>query len=313
MRRSSERVLVAALLLLTGVYAVAEEVTLMTYYPSPRGVYDQLRTMGQTLLAQNSGNVGIGETNPQASLHITSNLPRLAFTDTDDTAPRLNWIVRAKDNAGADSDFFVQNTTDFITVTDRLTITSAGNVGIGTATPAEKPTILNGVVRINNPGAGPGASVTTILGAQLTPDAVLRSVFGTPGNGSTIELIHSLAPFLLLKVEVPGNPAITTTMAANGLTTPSVATDSLSVLSGAADGAVLISDAAGRGTWGNPFGQTNCHWENAPGVGGGACNDPSAANLCPPGFYVAGVRRRVIGGCGSDALNVAIDAHCCSR
>ena len=34
------------LLLASGVYAVAEEITLTTYYPSPRGVYQQLRVGG---------------------------------------------------------------------------------------------------------------------------------------------------------------------------------------------------------------------------------------------------------------------------
>ncbi|MBI3324224.1 MAG: hypothetical protein HYZ92_02995 [Candidatus Omnitrophica bacterium] len=35
--------MVAVLLLGTAAYALAEEITLTTYYPSPRGVYDQLR------------------------------------------------------------------------------------------------------------------------------------------------------------------------------------------------------------------------------------------------------------------------------
>lgn len=75
MRRSSERILIAALVLLTGVYAVAEEVTLMTYYPSPRGVYDQLRSMGETLLAQNLGsNVGIGTATPGTKLHVVGGM-----------------------------------------------------------------------------------------------------------------------------------------------------------------------------------------------------------------------------------------------
>jgi len=38
MRRSTERGLTLALLLVTAAYAIAEEVTLVTYYPSPRGI-----------------------------------------------------------------------------------------------------------------------------------------------------------------------------------------------------------------------------------------------------------------------------------
>ncbi|MBI3083697.1 MAG: hypothetical protein HYY90_04980, partial [Candidatus Omnitrophica bacterium] len=49
---------VVALLLGTTAYAIAEEIALTTYYPSPRGVYQELRTTGNTYLATQSGNVG---------------------------------------------------------------------------------------------------------------------------------------------------------------------------------------------------------------------------------------------------------------
>ena len=42
---------ITAMILATAVHAVAEEITLTTYYPSPRGVYDQLRTLHNTNLA----------------------------------------------------------------------------------------------------------------------------------------------------------------------------------------------------------------------------------------------------------------------
>ena len=42
--------LVVVLLLGTMVYAIAEELTLTTYYPSPRGVYHELRTAGDVKL-----------------------------------------------------------------------------------------------------------------------------------------------------------------------------------------------------------------------------------------------------------------------
>ena len=38
--------LILAVLLGTMAYAIAEEITLTTYYPSPRGVYKELRVMG---------------------------------------------------------------------------------------------------------------------------------------------------------------------------------------------------------------------------------------------------------------------------
>ena len=51
-------------------HAIAEDITLTTYYPSPRGVYQQLRTTDETLLATEGGNVGIGTTSPVNQLDV---------------------------------------------------------------------------------------------------------------------------------------------------------------------------------------------------------------------------------------------------
>jgi len=61
---------VLLLLLGTMAYALAEELTLTTYYPSPRGVYQELRTTGNTYLAIDGGNVGIGTASPGGNLEI---------------------------------------------------------------------------------------------------------------------------------------------------------------------------------------------------------------------------------------------------
>ena len=60
------------LLLLVGTMAeaAAEEVTLTTYHPSPRGVYEELRTTDSTYLATAAGNVGVGTANPQVKLDV---------------------------------------------------------------------------------------------------------------------------------------------------------------------------------------------------------------------------------------------------
>ena len=74
MKRASERWLVLSVLLATTAYALAEDLTLTTYYPSPRGVYNELRTMGTTLLAQQGGNVGIETAAPLAKLDVAGNI-----------------------------------------------------------------------------------------------------------------------------------------------------------------------------------------------------------------------------------------------
>jgi len=47
--------------LLMGIYSMAEDITLTTYYPAPYGAYEELSTTGNTYLATDSGkNVGMG-------------------------------------------------------------------------------------------------------------------------------------------------------------------------------------------------------------------------------------------------------------
>ena len=47
---------------------LAEELTMSTNYPAPRGIYDQLVTMGSTYLARAGGAVGIGTRRPLGAL-----------------------------------------------------------------------------------------------------------------------------------------------------------------------------------------------------------------------------------------------------
>ncbi len=64
--------ILVGLLLGTAAYAVAEDVTLTTYLPSPRGMYNELRTIGNTYLAVQTGNVGVGTANPTAKLEVAT-------------------------------------------------------------------------------------------------------------------------------------------------------------------------------------------------------------------------------------------------
>jgi len=94
--------LVVGLLLGTMVYAIAEELTLTTYYPSPRGVYSELRTTDNTYLAIEGGNVGIGTTTPGAKLEvagqvkITGGAPGTNKALTSDAAGLASWKTLAE-------------------------------------------------------------------------------------------------------------------------------------------------------------------------------------------------------------------------
>ena len=102
---------VPGLLLGTMAYALAEEITLTTYYPSPRGVYDELRT---------AGNVQIGSLDAPA---IADPVPRLHLVQGE-AAPAL----RVDDEAPVGS---LLDATPFL-------IDASGNVGLGTAGPGKR-------------------------------------------------------------------------------------------------------------------------------------------------------------------------------
>jgi hypothetical protein len=103
---------------------------------------------GGQLVVTSAGNVGIGTTTPRARLHIESNNPAIVFYDTDEGADLKQWFIGASMyNSGnfvigkapdAASDYFAQSSYN------RLTITSAGNVGIGTTNPGGYKLYVNG-------------------------------------------------------------------------------------------------------------------------------------------------------------------------
>jgi hypothetical protein len=62
--------IVAAALLCAGAVAMSENLTMTTYYPSPSGVYRKLVSTTQTILARDSGRVGIGTTAPSAAVKL---------------------------------------------------------------------------------------------------------------------------------------------------------------------------------------------------------------------------------------------------
>jgi len=62
----------ASVLLLSGIALKlsSETITLTTAYPSPSGIYQKLTSTGQTILARNTGNVGVGTATPGVKLDV---------------------------------------------------------------------------------------------------------------------------------------------------------------------------------------------------------------------------------------------------
>ena len=128
--------LVIALLLGTAFYALAEDITLTTYYPSPRGVYQELRTSGDMVVGSISGA-------PGARLHVIQDDPASAVP-----------VFRADDEAN--------DTTPFL-------VDANGNVGIGTTTPSEKLELTGALKLTPIAGAHPGPSMyASTTGGGLT-------------------------------------------------------------------------------------------------------------------------------------------------
>ena len=68
---SWKRVMLAGVMMLSGVPELGSEtVTLSTYYPAPSGVYTNMITTGNTYLARDGGNVGVGTASPSSKLHV---------------------------------------------------------------------------------------------------------------------------------------------------------------------------------------------------------------------------------------------------
>ena len=118
--------MVPLLLLGTVAYAVAEELTLTTYYPSPRGVYNELRT---------AGNVQIGLLNPPPV--GLPGPPRLHLVQgagaAGDVVPAA---LRVDDEAPVGT---ILDATPFL-------IDANGKVGIGTASPLSALHVVSGQI-----------------------------------------------------------------------------------------------------------------------------------------------------------------------
>lgn len=99
----------------------SESVTLSTYYPAPSGVYTNMITTGNTYLARDGGNVGIGTTSPTSKLHVNGDIGVSAgnmFTSGGD----LNL------NAAITRSIYLK-----IAGNTMVTVGATGNVGIGAA------------------------------------------------------------------------------------------------------------------------------------------------------------------------------------
>src|SRR5437016_1241369 len=69
----------------------SESVSLTTYYPSPSGIYAQMITTQQTMLARDGGNVAVGTTNVLSKLNVNGSISAGTYTGT--ASPDTNGMI----------------------------------------------------------------------------------------------------------------------------------------------------------------------------------------------------------------------------
>ena len=158
------------LLIFPGIILAEETITITTYYPSPYGVYREMRAkriaIGDTyydaaeipweeingdgglidyladLVVE--GNVGIGTTNPETRLEITGNDSYGVGIKLNPTASGggIWWLFAPTTSAGADRAGHLDFTTGTALSDIKMSIDRSGNVGIGTTSAPLKLTVL---------------------------------------------------------------------------------------------------------------------------------------------------------------------------
>ena len=178
MRRAAERWLVGLLLLVFGAYAVAEELQMVSYYPSARAVYEEVRVQ--------NGPAKIALSTPGTQANHES---RIDFLTRDnpgngqlEDVGSFGWRIRAFGDQYVNGKVVAQQNDLAFTrwngtaETDPILIDFAtDNVGIGTITPLDILHVqrdVNGsaAVRITNANTAPGAGATLRFGDGTNPD-----------------------------------------------------------------------------------------------------------------------------------------------
>ncbi|MBI2070197.1 MAG: hypothetical protein HYT79_06300 [Elusimicrobia bacterium] len=194
----SKTIGVVGLFILVGVPLLAEEVRVITQYPSPLGVYKNIRTVGDTFLGVTSGNVGIGTGSTSAKLYVYAGgtNPGIQIRGTSGTYGPSIGVHNGSQEWRMVS--WSDNTLKFVKVTgatftpltirndsaqDSLYIGTGGNVAIGTNSPLQKFHVQGDAYVNGNLGVGT-SNPTEILHVYKNSNSGLWHRVENAYNGS---------------------------------------------------------------------------------------------------------------------------------
>jgi len=156
MRWIKRHAIAVVLILGTTGYAVAEEITLTTYYPAPRGMYDELRTTGKLTVGDRDGVEGI--LMPVADNQALAG--QLRFWEPDfpaGTQRFMEFIYDSQNNL-----LKLESETAPNTMTWSRNPGTEGNVGIGTAAPTRRLELQDAPFTITLGRSGSGAATAAL-------------------------------------------------------------------------------------------------------------------------------------------------------
>ena len=158
-----------------------ETLTLETYYPAPYGIYNEFTTTGQTLLATESGSVGIGTAGaPEELLHLKSAQSDKTIIRLDDSGGIHQMIIRAGQSGIVNPAIGMQSSESFELISNNKAVMVIGNngrVGIGTQTPGAK-------LEISSPSTETPVQVGQIIKAPVGQNAYIDFKNGDVTNGN---------------------------------------------------------------------------------------------------------------------------------
>lgn len=113
------------------------------YTDFPSSYYLAFRGSSEFMRINSSGSVGIGTASPSADalLHLAKNTSNLNLYLQNTSANGKTWAI----NSDLNGSFNIHDT-----ILNRITITSDGNVGIGTTSPSNKLEVAGSIAAINN-------------------------------------------------------------------------------------------------------------------------------------------------------------------